>query len=166
MKKLVVLLMLFSAPCFSQDLQKMKQYKVKVFDKKFWFATAVIVGTTILDTESTYRCTRNHTCREGNPIYGRFPRRGRLYGIHSPAAAFTIWGTWYLKKYDMIDQLAYQHRFDDDPLHPKLWDKPTPSWYLAPLMWGGITGGVGIANLRHQTSPTRLPAQPAIMRPN
>ena len=169
MKKTILLLLLIASPCWAQTVREYRQNKrvqlsrkIKVLDKKFWLATLVIVGTTLLDVESTAHCVGNHTCAEGNPIYGKHPTRARMYAIKAPLAGFTIWATWSTKKDDMIRMERYLHRNDPNMPEPRIWEKPSTGWYLPSLIYGGITGGVGMYNVLKQfpKQPASSPSQP------
>jgi hypothetical protein len=155
MKKLILVLLLVAAPCWPQEVKDVP--KRKIFDKKFWFATAMIVGTTILDTESTARCLHKHTCREGNPIYGPNPSRARMYGIKAPMAAFTIWSTWWWKRDDLRKLERYQRRNNPEEPEPRIWEKPRSNWYVVSVIYSSGFGAAGIYNI--VTNPKRQQSQ-------
>jgi hypothetical protein len=158
MRKLILLLLLIATPCLSQEMRDVP--KRKIFDKKFWLATAVVVGTTVLDIEMTARCVRSHTCVERNPLWGRNPSRAKMYGIKGSLAGFTIWSTWWWKRDDMRKMERYEFRNDPKTPEPRIWERPTQRWYLPALIYGGVTGGASIYNLSTQQLKTIQPAQP------
>ena len=163
MKKLILLLLLVATPCLSQQIRSQEMRDVpkrKIFDKKFWLATAAIVGTTVLDVETTARCARSSTCGERNPLWGRHPTRAKMYGIKGPLAGFTIWATWWWKRDDMRKMERYEFRNDPRTPEPRIWEPPGQRWYLPTLIYGGVTGAAGIYNLSNQQRKTILPAQP------
>jgi hypothetical protein len=171
-KKLFLLILLFAFPCWAQEVktqevqsQEEKPQKVKkrrVMDIKFWLAALAVVGTTVLDVETTSHCLRNSSCREGNPIFGRNPSRARLYGVKGSLAGFTICSTWWWKRDDIRRMERFEHRNDPGMPEPRLWEEPRPSWYLPSVIYGGITGAAGIYNLTHKLPKTAsLPPQPA-----
>jgi len=163
MRKLILLLLLVATPCLSQEMRSQEMRDVpkrKIFDKKFWLATAVIVGTTVLDIETTARCALSQTCGERNPLWGRHPTRAKMYGIKGSLAGFTIWSTWWWKRDDMRKMERYEFRNDPKTPEPRIWERPSQNWYLPTLIYGGVTGAAGFYNLSHQQRKTILPAQP------
>jgi hypothetical protein len=63
-----------------------------------WGAATALVLSTALDIEGTHACLKAHTCTEGNPIMGKHPNRGRMYGTAMPLNAITIFAMGKLKK--------------------------------------------------------------------
>ena len=171
MKKLVLVLLLIAIPCGAQEIKHLPKRrplrdktemldvpKRKVFDKKFWLATLVVVGSTVLDVESTARCLRRPGCAEGNSIYGRHPSRGRLYGIKGPLAAFTIWSTWWWKRDYERTLDRWERRLDPETPEPRVWEKPRARWYIPTLVVSGVNGAAGAYNLTRM--PKNVPSPP------
>jgi len=156
MKRVLVLVLLLACPCWSQlqevrkeVKQDVKKRKVRIFDKKFWLVTAAVVGTTILDVETTARCIKAHTCGERNPLFGQNPTRAKMYGIKAPLAGFVIWGTWWWKNADANDVETYGHQFEQGAKHPRNPAEPRSKWWVPSTIYTGITGGAVIYNLTH-----------------
>lgn len=166
MKRLVLVLLLVAAPCLGQQMRDVPRRKI--FDKKFWGATAFVVGTTVLDVETTARCLHRPGCAEGNGLWGRNPSRAKLYGIKGSLAAFTIWGTWWWKRDDMRKMQRWELRLDRKTPEPRTWDKPKSSWYLPALIVGGVSGAAGVYNLTKlpDAKASSQPVQPARLSVN
>lgn len=49
--------------------------------KSFWISWAALGGLTIASTELTMACAHRPGCAEGNPLWGKKPRRSEMYGI-------------------------------------------------------------------------------------
>jgi hypothetical protein len=178
MKRLVafLLLILVATPMWSQEMkrrtkqetnQEMKDVpKRKIFDKKFWLATAAIVGTTVLDVETTARCLRRPACAEGNSLWGRSPSRAKMYGIKGSLAGFTIFSTWWWKRDDMRKMQRWELRLDRNTPEPRIWEKPRQSWYLPALIVSGVSGAAGFYNLARMPDANSPPVQPAKLSGN
>ncbi|MBI1750456.1 MAG: hypothetical protein HY234_03740 [Acidobacteria bacterium] len=168
MKRLTVLVLLLACPCWSQSQevrkevrQDVKKRKVRVFDKKFWLVTAAVVGTAILDVESTARCINNHTCGESNPLFGKNPTRAKMYGIKGSIAGFAIWSTWWWKNADANDFDTYGHRSEPGAKQPRYPGEPRSGWYLPATIFIGVSGGAGIYNLASKSGKPQDPVLPA-----
>jgi hypothetical protein len=62
------------------------------------FGILANLASTIADIEGTEACLHVHTCREGNPLFGAHPGRGKAYGIGMPLNFATYAMAGWLKK--------------------------------------------------------------------
>lgn len=62
--------------------------KPRVFDRTFAFLTVMAAAATVADVELTANCLKTAAnCRESNPLMGKDPSRGRMYGVNVPIFA-------------------------------------------------------------------------------
>ena len=126
MRKLLAALLLSLMLAIPASAQQPK--KKRVADKKFWFATALIVAASVADVESTvYWQKQCPTCKEMNSwIYGKRPTRKRMYLTLGAITAAEIAGMWWVKK-------------DDDKQGTKV-------WMVIPVAHVGGHGGAAAYN--------------------
>lgn len=99
----------------------------KVFDTKFFLASAYLVDATIFDMESTYAGLKNCSdCFETNPILEPFINKGRpaAYLFQGAINGLVIYESYYLKK------------------------RGSKFWWLGPVALGSIHAVAGGFNLR------------------
>lgn len=172
MKRVLVLVLLLACPCWSQSeevrkelrkevKQDVKKRKVRVFDKRFWLVTAAVVGTAILDVETTARCINNHTCGERNRLFGKHPTRAKMYGIKGSVAAVIIGGTWWWKNADAHDFDTYGHPPEPGAKQHRNPGEPRSRWYVPATLFIGVSGGAGIYNLANMPAKPKDPVLPA-----
>ncbi len=158
MKRLIVLIFLLASPCWSQSeevkkdvvqeaRQEVKKRRARVFDKQFWFAIAAVVGTTILDVETTAACIKAHTCGERNPLFGKFPSRAKMYGIKGSVAGFIIFSTWWWKSGDANDFDTYGHQFERGAKQPRAPADPRSKWWVPSTVYISCAGAAGLYNI-------------------
>jgi hypothetical protein len=51
---------------------------------------SLLMASTIADIETTNACVKANTCTEGNPLWGKKPSRGLMYGVALPIDATVI----------------------------------------------------------------------------
>ena len=138
MKKLLVPILMLVLSAGAAGAQAKKK---RVANKKFWFAAATMVVTSILDVESTkYAFNRCPECRELNSwLYGKRPTRKRMYLTLMPITAAEIGAMWYVKRDDDLQQ--------------------TKAWIVVPIVHNAAHGGAAIWN--YKTAKPVCPAQGA-----
>jgi hypothetical protein len=67
----------------------------QVLDKKFVFASALVMGLTISDLERTQHCLHRGTCIEMNPMLPH--SRAGMYAVNIPINAATMWLGYRMK---------------------------------------------------------------------
>ena len=67
----------------------------RVIDKRFIGMSALVMGLTIADLESTQHCLSNHTCRELNPMLPT--SRAGMYAVNVPINAGAMYLAYRLK---------------------------------------------------------------------
>lgn len=61
-------------------------------------ASGMLIAAVVADTETTAHCLKARTCTEGNPLFGKRPSRGLMYGVDIPLLAGTLWMAGDLKR--------------------------------------------------------------------
>ena len=105
----------------------------KTADKKFWFVSAALVGSTIYDVESTYyvfdKCP---TCRELNPTFMKhivYAGRPALYAVQGSMDAGIIFMSY---KFKQDPKLRWMHK----------------SWWVLPVAVSVAHSLAGTHNIR------------------
>lgn len=86
------------APAYSSPYQRSfvsSESSQHVIDKRFIGMSAIVMGLTIADLESTQRCLSNHTCRELNPMLPT--SRVGMYAVNLPINAGAMYFAYRLK---------------------------------------------------------------------
>ena len=98
MKRVVILLIVCLALALPASAQQDKKKK-KIADRKFWASVVLMAAATIASAESAARAVERCApgCEVRNPLFGKRPNRGRIYGVLLPVLGVSIWGTYELK---------------------------------------------------------------------
>ena len=140
MKKLFAVVLMLVLLAGSAGAQAKKK---RVTDKKFWFAAATMVATSMLDIESTQRAfNRCPECRELNSwLFGKRPTRRRMYLTLMPITAAEVVGMYFVKKDDLKNN--------------------TKAWIVVPIAHNAGHGGAAIYNYVTTKPKQVCPAQGA-----
>jgi hypothetical protein len=107
----------YMAP-YIRPIEREKAKRSRVVDTKFIGMSALAMGLTIADIESTQHCLGNGTCRELNPLMPN--SRAGMYAVSIPVNAVAMYLSYRLK--------ASGHK----------------TWWIVPLAISGAHGvGVG-----------------------
>ena len=101
-------------PPYIRPIETTKPKAKRVVDKKFIIMSALVMGTTIADIETTQHCLGNGTCRELNPLIPH--SRAGMYAVNLPINALAMYVSYRLK--------AGGHR----------------TWWIAPIAISGAHG--------------------------
>jgi hypothetical protein len=99
---------------YLRPVETPKPKRSRVMDTKFVAMSALAMGLTIADIESTQHCLGNGTCRELNPLIPH--TRAGMYAVNVPINALAMYVSYRLK--------ASGHR----------------TWWIAPLAISGAHG--------------------------
>lgn len=103
----------YMAP-YIRPIEPAKSKARRVVDAKFVGMSALVMGTTIADIETTQHCLGNGTCRELNPLIPH--SRAGMYAVNIPINALAMYVSYRLK--------AGGHK----------------TWWIAPLAISGAHG--------------------------
>ena len=103
----------YMAP-YMRPIEKQTPKRSRVVDKKFIGMSALMMGLTVADIESTQHCLGNHTCRELNPLLPR--SHAGMYAVNVPINVAAMYLSYRLK--------AGGHR----------------AWWIAPMVISGAHG--------------------------
>jgi hypothetical protein len=99
---------------YMRPIEQEKTKHRRVADKKFIGVSALAMGLTIADIETTQHCLGNGTCKELNPLMPH--SRAGMYAVNVPVNALAIYMSYRLK--------ANGHR----------------TWWIAPIAISGAHG--------------------------
>jgi hypothetical protein len=80
---------------YMRPIQQQKAKPTRVIDKKFVGMSALVMGFTIADIETTQHCLSNGTCKELNPSMPH--SRAGMYAVNIPVNAFAMYLSYRLK---------------------------------------------------------------------
>ncbi len=85
----------YRAAYLIRPIEPSKPKPERVIDSKFVGMSALVMGLTIADIESTQHCLGNGTCRELNPLMPH--SRAGMYAVNIPVNALAMYLSYRLK---------------------------------------------------------------------